>query len=870
MVELDSDDLSSAGLDVSTVSAAIARARVQELINSYRTHGHLAAHVDPLGRMRRPRAELEIHSHELGLHDLDDEFVVDGFGGTERPMSLRDIVDVLRTAYCGTVGIEYMHIEDAAQRRWIQDRVERPHEQPTHDERLRILAKLNEAEAFEAFLQTKFVGQTRFSLEGAESVIPLLDSIMLKAVGAGLDEVAIAMAHRGRLNVLANIASKAFAEVFHEFRGGPDGDDAVGTGDVKYHLGTEGTFRGAGDTQIRVSVAANPSHLDAVDGVLEGMVRAKQDRRPRATFLTLPIIIHGDAAMAGQGVVGETMQMSQLLGYRTGGTIRININNQVGFTTLPREARSSGYATDIAKTIQAPVFHVNGDDPEAVVRVARLAFDYRQEFHRDVVIDLISYRRRGHNEADDPSMTQPQMYTVIQGRHSVAALYAAALLDSGETTAEEYDLVQRDYRERLDRAFAETPGARAASPTSDPGEATEQAAGSSGRAATTAVDAHTIRRIGDAFGAMPRGFTIHPKLQQLLAKRVEMSREGGIDWAFGELVALGSLLLDGTAVRMSGQDSRRGTFSQRHSVLHDQASGREWLPLAHLSDSQARFWIYDSLLSEYAVTAFEYGYSVARPDALVIWEAQFGDFVNGAQVVVDEFVSSAEQKWGQQSSLVFLLPHGHEGSGPDHSSARIERFLQLCAENNMTVAQPSTPASYFHLLRRQAYARPRRPLIVFTPKSMLRMPHARSTIDEFTAGRFEPVIDDVSAVEKPSVARVLLVAGKLYHELRARLAKEPDPRIALVRVEQYYPVPMADLTRVVERYPAAELVWVQEEPRNQGAWTFLLAEVGSIDGRPLRLIARPASASPATGSFRRHVSEQSELVTRALTLTDAD
>ncbi|MFD1517781.1 multifunctional oxoglutarate decarboxylase/oxoglutarate dehydrogenase thiamine pyrophosphate-binding subunit/dihydrolipoyllysine-residue succinyltransferase subunit [Pseudonocardia yunnanensis] len=842
--------------------------RIQELIHAYRVRGHRVADVDPLEYRQKSRRDLDIAGHGLTLWDLDREFTAGLLAGERRRIPLRGILGVLRDSYCRTVGIEYMHIQDPAQREWIQRRVESPIEEPSHGQVLRILGKLNEAEAFETFLQTKYVGQTRFSLEGGESTIALLDAVVSAAARAGLEEVAIAMAHRGRLNVLANIAGKTYGQIFHEFEGSEDPLAGEGSGDVKYHLGTEGTYRGAAGESIAVTVAANPSHLDAVDGVLEGIVRAKQDRHPIGSFPVLPIIVHGDAAMAGQGIVAETLQMSQLRGYRTGGSIRVTINNQVGFTTLPTDARSSIYSTDVAKAVQAPIFHVNGDDPEAVVRVAELAFAYRQEFHRDVVIDLICYRRRGHNEGDDPSMTQPRMYSVIGTKESVRRLYSEAALDRGAITEAEYEATQRDFQERLEAAFAEMrkPPAAAAESMAD-GDRLSLVQ----EPVDTGAPLDRIARVGSVFASPPEGFTVHPKLQQLLIKREEMSRDGKIDWAFGELLAVGTLLMEGVPVRFAGQDSRRGTFAQRHAVLHDYQDGREWSPLGDLSEDQGRFWIYDSLLSEYAAMGFEYGYSVENSDALVLWEAQFGDFVNGAQIVVDEFVSSAEQKWGQPSSLVLLLPHGYEGRGPDHSSGRIERFLQLCAQQNMTVACPSTPASYFHLLRRQARTRPRKPLVVFTPKSMLRTKAATSDVHEFVSGRFEPVIDDASVREPGRVERVVLVAGKLYYELRAALTRSPDPRIALVRVERFFPLPADELAVTLARYPGAEVVWAQEEPRNQGAWSYLLTETTAIGfSSSLRLISRPPSASPATGSAARHQEEQQKLVSRVLDVDDAN
>ena len=845
-------------------------ARVHELINAFRVRGHLIADTDPLEYAQRANPDLDFCAHGLSFWDLDRTFVTDGLGDQDS-MTLRDMIAVLHDAYCRTVGVEYMYIADPGQRGWIQKRVERRYAKPGHRQQLRILGKLNEAEAFEAFLHTKYVGQTRFSLEGAESTIAALDAIMHCAAQAGLDEVAIAMAHRGRLNVLTNIAGKTYGQIFREFEG--NDDETGGSGDVKYHLGTDGTYRGADGEHIAVSLAANPSHLDAVDAVMEGIVRAKQDRGEPGRYATLPVVIHGDAAMAGQGVVSETLQMSQLPGFHTGGTIRINLNNQLGFTTLPGDARSSIYSTDIAKVLQAPVFHVNGNDPEAVVRVAELAFAYRQEFHRDVVIDLICYRRRGHNEGDDPSMTQPRMYDLIAAKPGVRAQYLDALVGRGDITAGEYEAAHRHYQERLESAFAD---ARGDEHHPQPVELMETATVDDVEAQlarerlgafepdTTGIKLSDLRRIGDVFRDVPAYFTVHPKLGKLLSARHEMSRAGGIDWAFAELAAFGSLLLDGVPVRMSGQDSRRGTFAQRHAVLHDRNTGWQWSPLEHLSVDQARFDIYDSLLSEYAVAGFEYGYSVADPDALVVWEAQFGDFINGAQIIVDEFIASAEQKWGQHSAVTLLLPHGYEGRGPDHSSGRIERFLQLCAQNNMTVAQPSTPASYFHLLRRHAYARPRHPLIVFTPKSMLRTRAAVSAVGDLVDGRFAPVISDHIDVEPQAVRRVLLVSGKLYYELLKELATHDTADIAIVRLEQFYPLPAEEIIAAVAAYPEAELLWVQEEPRNQGAWSFLSSELAPRLPRPLQVIARPPASAPATGSMARHAREQRLLITAAL------
>lgn len=846
-------------------------ARIQELINAYRVRGHLMADTDPLEYQQRSHPDLDVLSHGLSLWDLDRSFRTAGFGGKQK-MPFRETLRILRDTYCRTVGVEYMHIQDPAQRKWFQDKLEKPYAKPTREEQLRILGKLNESEAFETFLQTKFVGQKRFSLEGGESAIAAMDEILQSAANAGIEEVCIGMAHRGRLNVLTNIAGKTYGQVFKEFEGNADVKTVQGSGDVKYHLGTEGMFESLEGNSVKVSLAANPSHLEAVNPVLEGIVRAKLDRLdaiPRDEFAVVPVLIHGDAAFAGQGVVPETLNMAQLRGYKTGGTIHLVINNQVGFTTPPSASRSTLYSTDVAKSIQAPIFHVNGDDPEAVVRVAQLAFEYRQQFRNDAVIDLICYRRRGHNEGDDPSMTQPLMYNLIEAKRSVRTLYLESLVGRGDITQDEFEAANSDFQAKLENAFVEVHAAMAApieliprrigigTTASDAPEITRP----------TAVSKEIVELIGDAHANTPAGFAVHPKLQQLLSKRLEMSREGGIDWGFGELISLGSLLLEGVPVRLAGQDSRRGTFVQRHAVFHDRVNGQEWMPLRNLSEDQAKFWIYDSLLSEYAAMGFEYGYSIENKEALVLWEAQFGDFVNGAQTIVDEFISSAEQKWGQNSSLVLLLPHGYEGQGPDHSSARIERFLQLCAENNMTVAQPSTPASHFHLLRRQAFTRPRRPLIVFTPKSMLRLKASSSAVQDFTGGTFQPVIDDTLGLDKSSVKRVLLCSGKIYWDLVAEIEKRGERNIAVVRIEQLYPTPVDEIKSTYAQYPNAELFWVQDEPANQGPWTYIgLFLPKYMNGQVPKLVSRPASASPATGSAKRHAVEQADVIARALAL----
>jgi 2-oxoglutarate decarboxylase len=833
-------------------------ARVIELIHAYRVRGHLMADTNPLEFELRRHADLDVVNHGLTLWDLDRSFPTGGFGGAA-VMHLRDVLGVLRDSYCRTVGIEYMHIQDPEQRRWLQDRVERAHIKPARAEQLHILRRLGEAEAFETFLHTKYIGQKRFSLEGAETTIPLLDAVLDAAAHDAIDEVTIGMSHRGRLNVLANIVGKSYAEIFREFEGNLDPTSTHGSGDVKYHLGAEGSFTASDGAAVQVSLSSNPSHLEAVDPVVEGIARAKQDMINRGPdgFTVLPILLHGDAAFAGQGVVAETLNLSQLRGYRTGGTVHVVINNQVGFTTSPLAGRSSVYATDVARMIQAPIFHVNGDDPEAAVRVARLAFQFRQAFRKDVVVDLICYRRRGHNEADDPSLTQPLMYDLIDAQRSVRRLYMEALAGRGDITREEAELALQHYQGQLERAFAETRDAPAASaeraPEMPPVRAEEEVG--------TAVERSTLDLIAAGQLQLPPGFNAHPRLETVLRRRSRMLEEDAVDWGMGETFALGSLLLEGRPVRLAGQDSRRGTFGQRHAVVVDRRTGAEYTPLAHLSADQGSFYVYDSLLSEYAAMGFEYGYSVARPEALVCWEAQFGDFANGAQTVIDEFVVSGEAKWGQASALTLLLPHGYEGQGPNHSSARIERFLALCAEGNLTVAVPSTPANYFHLLRRQALAARRRPLVVFTPKSLLRLRAAVSASSEFTSGSWRPVIDDAHAGEQ--VRRVLLCSGKLFYDLQR--AREQAPDVALVRLEQLYPLPEAKIRAVLGRYPGAELFWAQEEPANMGGWPYIALHLPRVlDGRELGYRGRPESAAPAAGSLLAHDAEQEQVIAQAL------
>jgi 2-oxoglutarate dehydrogenase E1 component len=838
-------------------------ARVQQLIQSYRTFGHLMADVDPLEYVQRSHPDLDVVTHGLTLWDLDREFATGGFGG-ERFMTLRKILGILRDAYCRSVGVEYMYIQNREEREWIQNRVEVGYAKLPRDEQLHVLRKLNSAESFESFLHTKFVGQKRFSLEGGESVIPLLDAVISAAADDGLDEVCIGMPHRGRLNILANVAGKSAGQIFQEFQGHYTENQVQGSGDVKYHLGTSGVFTSNSGATTNVYLAANPSHLEAVNPVLEGIVRAKQDRmNVKNAYSVMPILLHGDASFAGQGVNAEVLQLAGLPGYRTGGTIHIVINNQVGFTTSPISSRTSVYSTDFAKITQAPVFHVNGDDPEACVRVARLAFEYRQEFNKDVVVDMVCYRRRGHNEGDEPSFTQPLMYKMIDAKRSTRNLYTEALVGRGDLTPEQVDEIARDYQEQLESIFASVNNIE---PEHD--ENFKVPVAPEPEAISTAISENLAQEIAATQLAVPEGFSVHPKLTPQLAKRVESLNDGTIDWSTGEMLAFGSLLKEGHPIRLAGQDARRGTFSNRHAVIIDKENGNEWTPLRGLIGDENQFFVIDSLLSEYAAMGFEYGYSLEREEALVLWEGQFGDFANGAQTIIDEFVSSALQKWGERSSVVLLLPHGYEGQGPDHSSARIERYLQLCAEQNMTVAQPASPANYFHLLRWHAKNPARRPLVVFTPKSMLRLKAAASKLTDFTTGYFQEVIGDDSV---QNASRVIFCSGKIYHDLVAERAKLGETGTAIMRVELLYPLPVDEMVAEANKHPNANLLWVQDEPANQGPWSHIALRTSEAHGghgfgnRTLRRISRRATASPATGSHHLHEDEQKALLLEAFT-----
>ncbi|MGE5567649.1 MAG: multifunctional oxoglutarate decarboxylase/oxoglutarate dehydrogenase thiamine pyrophosphate-binding subunit/dihydrolipoyllysine-residue succinyltransferase subunit [Rhodospirillales bacterium] len=846
--------LPGAGAD--QLSAAAKQAAVLQLINAYRVRGHLIADLDPLGSKPSYHPELDPANYGLTIWDLDREFLTGSLaeavrdGAAHPTATLREILETLRQTYCGKMGCEYMNIQVPEQKRWLQLRLEPASAKAPLDDatRRRILERLIEAEQFEHFLHSRYVGHKRFSLEGAETAIAILDELLRRSAEQDVHEVVIGMAHRGRLNVLANLIGMPLGQIFSSFES-EEPTSVQGSGDVKYHLGATGvrTFEGR---ELVVSVSPNPSHLEAVDPVVEGIVRPKQDRlgdveRRRV----IPLLVHGDAAFAGQGIVAETLNLSQLPGYSTGGTIHLIINNQIGFTTPPEEARSTPYSTDVARMVQAPIFHVNGDDPEAAIRAARVAFDYRQRFNKDVVIDMICYRRHGHNEADDPSYTQPIMYRKIREHPSVAVLYGRRLVREGAATEEEIDSIRRRISASLDAAHKQP----VSFVLSAPGHAPE--------VHSTAVDHSTLERVAQGLTRFPADFHVHPKLLPFIERRRQALEKGGpIDWAFAEALAFGSLVIQGTPVRLSGQDSSRGTFSQRHAIFYDYENGREYCPLREIAPGQARFDVYDSSLSENAVLGFEFGYSLGDPLSLVLWEAQFGDFANGAQVIIDQFIAGAESKWAQPSGLVLLLPHGYEGQGPEHSSARVERFLQLCAEDNLRVISPTTPAQYFHALRRRA----RKPLIIFTPKSLLRHPKAVSTANELTSGRFREVIGETGPIEPNRVSRILLCSGKIYYDL---LERQPD-NVAIARIEQLYPFPHAEVQDVILRYPlTAEVVWVQEEPRNMGPWRFVQEQVQPLiaqSRRVLRYIGRPESASTATGSHRRHVEEQKAVVEAAL------
>ncbi len=834
---------------------------VATLIRVHRVRGHLIADLDPL-RWKQPSMppELDPATYGLTIWDLDREFLTGGVAGSEK-LTLGDLLHVLRDAYCRTIGVEYMHIQDFVEQRWIQGKLEGAKDEMSKDRKRRIVERLNAAEAFEKFLATKYVGTKRFGLEGAESAIPVLDQILSMAADAGMDSSVLGMAHRGRLNVLANVIGKSYDQIFKEFEGHVDPSTVQGSGDVKYHLGASGKYEGPSGESIRLELAANPSHLETVDPIVLGIVRAIQDGiEPAGSFPSLPILIHGDAAFAGQGVVAECLAMSDIAGYRVGGTIHLIINNQIGFTTSPQHSRSSIYCSDVAKTVQAPIFHVNGDDPEACVRVAELAFEYRQKFHKDVVIDMVCYRRHGHNEGDDPSYTQPLMYKAIAERRSVRKLYVEALVKRGELTVEEAESALADFQGKLQVALDET---RAHAPETVKVAKPPKPIGVRPHV-ETGVPRDVLDGIFRHFTDYPSDFTPHPKLVRQFETRAKLFHESGeLEWATAELLALGSIVTEGTPVRLAGEDSRRGTFSQRHAALVDYENENVWIPISTLPNRSAGFWVYDSLLSEYAALGFEYGYAHESPEALVMWEAQFGDFVNGAQVIIDQYLVAAEDKWGQMNGLVLLLPHGFEGQGPEHSSARIERFLTLCADDNIQVCNATTAAQYFHLLRRQVRRDVRKPLVLFTPKAPLRMKESRSKVDDLTHGSFQEVLDDPIAAQNPgAVQRVVFCSGKVAWDAMAERDKRNAP-VAVVRVEQLYPFPGEQMRAILQRYPAAkQVVWLQEEPDNMGPWRFVEARFWRVkeDGYDLRLVSRIGSGSPATGTAAVHQQELADMM----------
>jgi 2-oxoglutarate dehydrogenase E1 component len=843
--------------------------QVYDLVHSYRELGHCIAQVDPLGRRHQFQPLLELSEVGLSPADLDRPAGDSGFLGPGAS-TIQDLLDQLRATYCRTLGVEYMEITDKAQRQWLQERIEpilnRPEFSPSDCRR--ILESLIAAETFETFLNTKFLGQKRFSVEGAESLIPLLDTLVEDAAGLDAEQVVIGMAHRGRLNVLAHTVGKPYEIILSEFLGNAAATE--GEGDVKYHLGYSHDRQTASGKMIHVSLSANPSHLELVNPVIEGMVRAKQERLGDVDHSrVVPILIHGEAAFTGQGSVPETLGLSELPAYRTGGTIHVIVNNQIGFTAPPTQTRFTPYPTDVAKMIQAPIFHVNGDDPEAVVHAARLAIAFRQQFKVDVMIDLWCFRKHGHNETDDPTYTQPMMYREIAKHKPVAQLYIERLTEAGKLTAADAEQIKAAVRGRLDEALTTAKERHPRQRITTLGGWWEgfTRAGNDW-SAETAVPQNVLRQITDVAVRTPDDFHVHPKLKKLLENRAAMAQgEKPIDWGCAEMWAMGSLLLEGTSVRLTGQDCERGTFSHRHAVLHDSERATRFIPLQSLAEQQGKFTVINSMLSELGVLGFEYGYSSADPNTLVIWEAQFGDFANGAQPIIDQFIVSGESKWQRFTGLVMLLPHGYEGQGPEHSSARLERFLQLCAEDNVQVCYPTHPAQYFHMLRRQMRRKFRKPLIVMSPKSLLRDERSTSSIEDFTQGGVKLVLDDPAQPDPTRVQRVLLCSGHVYFTLEAPRRERSLDEVAILRVEQLYPFPKRELLEVVARYKhAREWCWVQEEPRNMGAWHFVEAYLRELlpPGGELSCVSRKASASTAAGSHRLHEAQEKSLIEKAL------
>jgi 2-oxoglutarate dehydrogenase E1 component len=846
---------------------AMRQARVGALIHRYRDIGHLLACMDPLSACPTSHPLLDVEAFGLDISDLERTFAAPDLmdGGAA---SLKAIIGKLKQTYCHSVGVEYMHLQDPGERQWLQARMESGGNRSAlnGEARTRLLQQLTAASIFEAFLNKKYVGVTRFSLEGGEALIPLLDELSQRSARSGCRELILGMAHRGRLNVLRNILKKPAEEIFSEFESCYDPQDLVGSGDVKYHIGYLTERRLEEGTTLTLYLVSNPSHLEAVNPVVEGIARARQDMAATdGAKAVLPVLLHGDAAFAGQGVVAETLNMSQLKGYRTGGTIHVIINNQIGYTTLPEDARSTRYSTDVAKMLMVPIFHVHGEDPEAVVHVARLAADYRYRYGKDVVIDLVCYRRYGHNEGDEPYFTQPTLYQRIRQRPPINRIYGDQLIAEAIVSKATVEEMTQAVNGELDAAYEEIHGSTCLFP--EPRFFPEWASVSgtySHDRVKTAVDQKTLLGLAERLAVVPEGFTVHPRLKGALDKRLEAVTKGeGIDWSGAEALAFASLLTESHGVRLSGQDVGRGTFSQRHSVLWDYQTGRSHTPLNHLVADQAPFEVYNSLLAEVGVLGFEYGYAVTRPQVLTLWEAQFGDFANNAQGIIDLFIASGQAKWQQLCGLTLLLPHGWEGLGPEHSSARLERFLQLCAEDNLQVANLTTPAQYFHLLRRQIKAPFRKPLILMTPKSLLRHPMAVSSVKELTDGAFLPVLDDTEA--RPSAKKIIFCSGKIYYQLASRRQQVNADDTAIVRVELLHPFPEAALEKVIDRYKKAVVwQWVQEEPVNMGAWRYIQPRLASMLKKPLEFVGRDPAASPATGFPKIYKMQQDGIIDRAI------
>ncbi|MBI5381013.1 MAG: 2-oxoglutarate dehydrogenase E1 component [Opitutae bacterium] len=852
--------------------------QVHRLINGYRAHGHLAAHLDPLHPPPPPFPKLAIDCFHLAAEDLQHSFNIGVYkqGGQ---MKLGALIDSLQRTYCSHVGVEYMHIQDDDAREWLQHRMESCDNQPAFStaQKVRILRRVHKAELFERFLHTKYVGQKRFGLEGGETFIAALDAIVEHCPVAGVEEIVMGMAHRGRLNVLTSIMRKPFELLFEQFSENFLPDTVAGDGDVKYHLGYEATLDTTAGRQVEIRLSANPSHLEAVDPIVEGKARARQRiRGDTERRRVLPLLVHGDAAFAGQGIVAETFNYSQLPGYSTGGTLHFVINNQIGFTTLPSDARSTRYCTDVAKMIEAPIFHVNGDDPEAVCMVAQLALDYRVQFRRDVVIDMVCYRKHGHNESDEPAFTQPTLYKLIAAHSPVSEIYTRQLVAENTISEAEGEAIKAEYTAAMEENLAKAKETEArklaqrATAGADPrapykGSTAVFQPGYSRIFVQTSVSPELLNSVVQGLVTVPEGFKVNPKIKRFLETRQNAFAAGGpIDWAFGESLAFGTLLREGTPVRLSGQDCERGTFSQRHAVLYDHETRASYTPLNHLSNHQAKFCVYNSVLSEAAVLGFDYGYSLDFPNMLCLWEAQFGDFANGAQVHIDQFIASAESKWQRASGIVLLLPHGYEGQGPEHSSARLERFLQLCAEYNIEVVNLTTPANLFHCLRRQIKRDFRKPLVVMSPKSLLRHPAAVSPVAEFTSGHFQDIIDDP---QRPANAeRLVLCSGKVYYDLIAAREKHGYKDAAIVRIEQLYPLNRTRLSALADHYFNARLTWCQEEPQNMGAWTFIAPQLEEVFGRKAMYAGRDAAASPAVGTLAQHRLELAALLNDAFSL----